>query len=223
MFGLSAQDWQAIGLSLKLAVITALILVVLCTVLAYQVLRLPVAYQRWINGLLSLPISLPPTVLGFYLLLLLSPDTGLGQWGALFLFRFEGLVLASVVYGLPFVYPPIAAALQQIKPLWWHCSLTLGRSPWYTGYALVLPLILPAVVMAGLLGFAHTLGEFGLVLMLGGSLPGETLVASIALFQHVESLNYAQAHRLAGALLVIAVAVVALMQPVQRRLLVLTA
>jgi molybdate transport system permease protein len=155
---------------------------------------------------LALPLVLPPTVLGFYLLVLFAPTTPLGQawhWltGQGLAFSFAGLVLGSVLYSLPFVVQPLTVAMREIPQSLLEAAASLGANRWERLLRVVLPLLRRGILVAGTLGFAHTLGEFGVVLMLGGSIPGETQVVSIALFQHVEALRYGEAHRLAACLL----------------------
>lgn len=200
------QDWVALRLTFLLALVTTSLLLLLGTPLAWWLAR-----SRWrgkvlVEALVALPIVLPPTVLGFYLLLLLGPQGPLGILaqkvaGTSLVFRFEGLVLGSLVYSLPFVIQPLQAAFEGLDERHLEAAATLGASPWDRFLHVVVPLCRPGFLTASVLGFAHTLGEFGVVLMVGGNLPGETKVLSIAIYDHVETLDYARAHALAGGML----------------------
>lgn len=204
---LSPADLAAIGLTLKLASLTTLILLVIGTPIA-----LWLAHTRsWLKGpvgaIVALPLVLPPTVIGFYLLLLLGPHGAVGQFtqavglGTL-TFSFTGLVVGSVLYSMPFVVQPLHNAFAAIgtRPL--EVAATLRANPWDTFFTVVLPLARPGFITAAILGFAHTVGEFGVVLMIGGNIPNKTRVVSVQIFDHVEALEYAQAHWLAAAMLV---------------------
>ncbi|NVK54881.1 MAG: molybdate ABC transporter permease subunit [Alteromonadaceae bacterium] len=181
-----------------------------------MLLALPVSWglSRWnspfksvVQAIVALPLVLPPTVLGFYLLLAFAPDSVIGSWwqsitGERLAFTFEALLLGSVIYSLPFAVQPLHAGFTQLHPHYLETARMLNL-PWYTRLrVVVLPAIKPSIFIAAGLSFAHTIGEFGVVLMIGGNIPGETRVVSIALFDHVESLNYASAHMLAAVLLV---------------------
>ena len=201
-----AFDWQPVLLSLKLAGLTTLILLALGTPLAWWLARTRHGLKQPIAAVVALPLVLPPPVLGFYLLVLLSPQGPGGQLTrALGLgslpFSFEGLVFASVLYSLPFAVQPLQNAFEALgeRPL--EVAATLGASPWDRFWSIAVPLARPGLLTAAVLAFAHTLGEFGVVLMVGGNIPGETRVLSVALYDHVESLDFARAHRLAGGLL----------------------
>ncbi|WP_120994732.1 molybdate ABC transporter permease subunit [Stutzerimonas urumqiensis] len=203
---LAASDWQALWLTLRLAALSTALLLLIGLPLAAWRVRKQTRLRKLLDALIALPLVLPPTVLGFYLLVLFAPDTALGRgWIALtgqqLAFSFSGLVLGSVVYSLPFVVQPLTVALREIPASLLEAAASLGASRFERLLRVVLPLLRRGVLVAATLGFAHTLGEFGVVLMLGGSIPGETQVASIALFQHVEALRYAEAHRLAAWLL----------------------
>ena len=195
-------------ITLKLAFFATLILLAVGLPLAYW---LAYTRQKWrpvVEAIISLPIVLPPTVLGFYLLLILSPNSGLGNWlddlmGLRFVFTFEGLVLASMIYSLPFMVHPLQAGLIGIPRSLREASILLGKSTWTTFWRVLVPNMKPAIVTAIVLTFAHTIGEFGLVLMIGGSIPGVTKVASIAIYEEVEALNYSAAHILSGILVVL--------------------
>ena len=199
--------WGAITLTLKLATLTTLILLLLGTPLAWWLARTQSPLKPAISALVALPIVLPPTVIGFYLLVALGPNGPLGQLtqslglGTL-PFTFAGLVVGSVFYSLPFVVQPIQNAFEAIgeRPL--EVAATLRASPLDTFFSVVLPLAKPGYLTATVMGFAHTVGEFGVVLMIGGNIPGKTRVVSVQIYDHVEALEYAQAHWLAGGMLV---------------------
>jgi molybdate transport system permease protein len=159
-----------------------------------------------IEAVIALPIVLPPTVLGFYLLVLLSPQGGIGSWwfeltGQALTFSFSGLVIASVIYSFPFVVQPIQNAFESVGRDMMETAYTLGARPIDAFFTVAVPLAKRGFLTGGVLGFAHTLGEFGVVLMVGGNIPGETRVVSIAIYDHVETLEYGQAHIMAGILL----------------------
>ena len=197
----------AITLTLKLAGLTTLILLLLGTPLAWWLARTRSPLKPAVSALVALPIVLPPTVIGFYLLVSLGPKGPLGQLtqsiglGTL-PFTFSGLVLGSVFYSLPFVVQPIQNAFEAIgeRPL--EVAATLRASPLDTFLSVVLPLAKPGYLTATVMGFAHTVGEFGVVLMIGGNIPGKTRVVSVQIYDHVEALEYTQAHWLAGGMLV---------------------
>ncbi|MET0126877.1 MAG: molybdate ABC transporter permease subunit [Pseudomonas caspiana] len=204
---LDSTDFAAIWLTLKLASLTTVILLVIGTPIA-----LWLAHTRsWLKGpvgaIVALPLVLPPTVIGFYLLLLLGPNGTVGQLtqslglGTL-TFSFPGLVIGSVLYSMPFVVQPLQNAFVAIgtRPL--EVAATLRASPWDTFFSVVLPLAKPGFITGAILGFAHTVGEFGVVLMIGGNIPEKTRVVSVQIFDHVESMEYLQAHWLAGTMVV---------------------
>ena len=197
---------SAIWLTAKLATITTLLLLVLGTPIAWWLARTRSRWKAVVGAVVALPIVLPPTVLGFYLLLLLGPNGVAGQftrWAGLGLlpFTFPGLVVASVLYSMPFVVQPIQNAFEAVgnRPL--EVAATLRASPLDAFFTVALPLARPGFVTAAILGFAHTVGEFGVVLMIGGNIPERTRVVSVQIYDHVEALEYAQAHWLAAALL----------------------
>lgn len=204
-----SPEWQTVWLTLKLAGITTLTLLLVGTPLAWWLAR----SQHWLRqpvfALVALPLVLPPTVLGFYLLLLLAPDGALGQLtqslglGQL-PFTFEGLVVASIIYSLPFTVQPLHNAFITIQERLLEVAATLRASPRDRFLTVVLPLARPGFLTAAVLTFAHTIGEFGVVLMIGGNIPGETRVLSVAIYDHVEALEYTQAHWLAGGMLLFA-------------------
>lgn len=206
---MSAPDLIALWISLRLATLTTALLILLCTPLAWW---LATARSRWrvpINALVSLPLVLPPTVLGFYLLVLLGPEGPLGRaLAALGLpsptFSFSGLVIGSMIYSLPFVVQPLRDAFAGVGSRVLEVAATLRASPLDRFVSVALPLAARGFLTAAVLAFAHTLGEFGVVLMIGGNIPGRTQTASIAIFNHAESLDYSGANRLSATLVIIA-------------------
>ncbi|MCH5487823.1 molybdate ABC transporter permease subunit [Pseudomonas syringae] len=204
---LGSADIAAIWLTLKLASLTTVILLIIGTPVALWLARTDSWLKGPIGAVVALPLVLPPTVIGFYLLLLLGPNGAVGQLtqslglGTL-TFSFAGLVIGSVLYSMPFVVQPLQNAFAAIgtRPLEVAASLRAG--PWDTFFHVILPLAKPGFITAAILGFAHTVGEFGVVLMIGGNIPEKTRVVSVQIFDHVESMEYLQAHWLAGAMLV---------------------
>ncbi|MEJ2385288.1 MAG: molybdate ABC transporter permease subunit [Xanthomonadales bacterium] len=201
-------DLTALWITLKLALISTIILLVLGAPLAWWLARSRWRYRFVAEAIVALPLVLPPTVLGFYLLLLLGPRGPVGATldalgGRPLAFTFTGLVIGSVIYSLPFVVQPLQNAFSAVgrRPL--EAAATLRASPLDRFVTVAVPLARPGFLTACVLGFAHTLGEFGVVLMIGGNIPGQTRVASIAIYDHVESLDYVQAHWMAGALLLL--------------------
>ncbi|GGB96843.1 molybdenum ABC transporter permease subunit [Marinobacterium zhoushanense] len=197
---------EAILLTLKLAGLTTLILLLIGTPLAWWLARNRTWWKEIINAMVALPLVLPPTVLGFYLLLVMSPQSTLGgflkqTFGITLPFTFEGLVVGSVIYSLPFVVQPIRNAFEALGSAPMEVAATLRASPLDRFLTVALPLARPGFLSGAVLGFAHTVGEFGVVLMIGGNLPGETKVLSIAIYDHVESLEWTQAHILSGGML----------------------
>jgi molybdate transport system permease protein len=204
----SGSDLDALWLSLKLAVATSAILIVLATPLAWWLARSRARATVLVEALVALPLVLPPTVLGFYLLCLVSPDGALGRLiAALGLpplaFSFPGILLGSLVYSLPFAVQPLRDAFQATGVRLLEVAATLRAPPLAAFFTVVVPLARRGFLSAAVLSFAHTLGEFGVVLMLGGSIPRRTETAAIAIFRHVEALDYAAAHRLSLTLLVL--------------------
>ena len=220
-----APTLGAIALTLKLAALTPAILLVLGTPLARWLARTRSAWKGPVGALVALPIVLPPTVIGFYFLVTMGPTGPIGQvtqWLGLGLlpFTFAGLVVGSVVYSLPFVVQPIQNAFEAIGDPVLEAAATLRASPLDTFFAVVLPLARPGYLTAVVMGFAHTVGEFGVVLMIGGNIPDSTRVVSVLLYDHVEALEYAQAHWLAAGMVLFSFAVLLalyLLNPTGRR------
>jgi molybdate transport system permease protein len=216
-------DLQAIGLTLKLALATTAILLILGTPLAWWLARTRSWLQNLVTPLVALPLVLPPTVLGFYLLVALGPRGPVG-WATETLglgtlaFTFPGLVIGSVIYSLPFVVQPLQNAFEAISERTLEAAATLRAAPLDRFFTVVVPLARPGFFTAAVLGFAHTIGEFGVVLMIGGNIPGKTRVASIAIFNHVEAMETAQAHWLAGAMVAFAFVVLLALHFIKRRL-----
>lgn len=213
---LTPEDWQAIILTLKLASIVTIFLLILGTPIAWWLAKTQSKLKAPISAIVALPLVLPPTVLGFYLLLAMGPDGFLGELFAVMgfnslAFTFWGLVFASVLYSLPFVVQPIQNAIEAIgdRPL--EVALTLGASPLDTFFSVVMPLAKPGYITAAVLGFAHTVGEFGVILMIGGNIPGETRVVSVQIYEHVESLSYASAHSLSAMMIIFSFTVLLLL------------
>ena len=216
------MDWTAVALSLKLAVIVAALLLLAALPLAYWL-----TFSRWrgkflVEAVTALPLVLPPTVLGFYVLVAIGSRSPLGRlwerWtGHGMAFTFEALVLASLLYSLPFAVQPIAAAFAQLDRSLLDAAATLGAGRWRTFSRIVVPLSLPGIVAGAVLSFAHTIGEFGVVLMVGGNLPGVTRTISISVYDQVQSLQYGDANATAMALLAFSFVVLALVYALMRR------
>ena len=204
---LTDSDWQAILLTLKLACVVTFILLWVATPLAWWLARTRSGWRKPIGAIVALPLVLPPSVLGFYLLLAMGPNGPIAPllaWFGIGLlpFSFSGLVIASVFYSLPFMVQPLQSAFEAIGDAPFEAAATLRASPLDRFLTIALPLALPGFVSASILTFAHTVGEFGVVLMIGGNLPGITRVASVQIYDHVEAMEYADAHRLAAVMLV---------------------
>jgi molybdate transport system permease protein len=204
---LADGDMQAIWLTVRLAGIVTLILFVVGTPIAWWLARTRSKWKGPIGAVVALPLVLPPSVLGFYLLLAMGPNGPIGHLTqalgiGMLPFTFWGLVVASVFYSLPFMVQPVQNAFESIgdRPL--EVAATLRASPLDSFFSVALPLALPGFLTAGILTFAHTVGEFGVVLMIGGNLPGQTRVASVQIYDHVEALEYMQAHHLSAVMLV---------------------
>jgi len=203
---MTGAELGAIWLTIKLASVTTVILLLLGTPLAWWLSRRRNNLSAVVESLIALPLILPPTVLGFYLLLMLAPGTALGRFwqeltGSQLAFSFSALVIGSVIYSLPFVVQPLQGAFSRVPSSLLQAAATLGAPPFDQFKSVVLPMCKRSFITAASLGFAHTVGEFGVVLMIGGNIPGETQVISIAIYDQVESLQFGNAHRLAAGLL----------------------
>lgn len=202
------MNWQPLILTFQLAALTTVLLLLLGIPLAYWLAHTKTRFKPILEALISMPLVLPPTVVGFYLLVFLSPSSGLGEWlestlGLRLIFSFEGLVLGSMIYSLPFMVHPIQAGFSNLSPSMREAAYVLGKSRTTTLFKVLLPNIRPALLTGIVLAFAHTIGEFGVVLMIGGSIAGQTKVASIAIYEEVEALNYAAANGYALVLVLI--------------------
>ena len=217
-----AEVWPVIGLTVQLAGLTTVLLLVLATPLAWWLARTRSAWRAPIGALVSLPLVLPPSVLGFYLLVALGPDGPLGRvtqamgWGLLS-FTFTGLLIGSIVFSLPFAVQPIQHAFEAMGRRPMEVAATLRASAWDAFFTVALPQARPGLLTAAILTFAHTVGEFGVVLMIGGNIPGSTRVMSTQIYGHVEAMEYAQAHALAGGMLVFSFAVLLGLAALKRR------
>ena len=202
---LGSNDFAAILLTLELATLTTMLLLLVGTPIALWLARADSWLKRPIGAIVALPLVLPPTVIGFYLLISMGPNGIFGQLtqalglGTL-TFTFTGLLIGSVFYSLPFVVQPLQNAFEAMGRAPLEAAATLRAGPWDTFFSVVLPLARPGFLTAAILGFAHTVGEFGVVLMIGGNIPGKTQVASVQIYNHVETMEYAQAHWLAGGM-----------------------
>jgi molybdate transport system permease protein len=213
---LSPQDLAAVWLTIKLAALTTVLLLLLGTPVAWWLARTPSRFKGLVGSVVTLPLVLPPAVLGFYLLVLMGPNGPVGRLTqalglGLLPFTFAGLVVASCLYSMPFVIQPLQQAFAAIGRAPLEAAATLRASPWDAFFTVALPLARPGFVTAAVLGFAHTVGEFGVVLMIGGNIPGKTQVLSMAIYNHVEAMEYTNAHWLAGGMLVFSFAVLMLL------------
>ncbi|WP_175945744.1 molybdate ABC transporter permease subunit [Caballeronia sp. BCC1704] len=218
---IDSADLQAIALTLELASLATVLLLVIGTPVAWWLARTASRMKGPVGAVVALPLVLPPTVIGFYLLVLMGPNGMVGKLTqaagiGLLPFTFAGLVVGSVIYSLPFVVQPLQNAFEAIgrRPL--EAAATLRAGPWDTFFTVALPLARPGIVTATILGFAHTVGEFGVVLMIGGNIPGRTRVVSVQIFDHVEALEYAQAHWLAGGMVLFSFVVLLLLYSTRR-------
>ena len=219
---MDASALQAIWLTLKLASVSTVVLLLVGTPLAWWLARTSSRAKGVVAALVALPLVLPPVVIGFYLLLLMGPNGPVGQLTqalglGLLPFTFSALVVGSVFYSLPFVVQPLQNAFEAIGPKPLEAAATLRASPLDAFFSVVLPLARPAYATAAVMGFAHTVGEFGIVLMIGGNIPGATRVLSVQIYDHVEALQYPQAHTLAFGLVVFSFAVLLALQWLNRR------
>ncbi len=223
---MTPDDWTAVLLTAKLAGFATLLLLLVSTPLAWWLARTRSAFKPVAGALVAMPLVLPPTVIGFYLLVLMGPHGPVGQLtqslglGRL-PFTFAGLVVASVLYSLPFVVQPLQQAFEAVPERALEAAATLRAGPWDRFFTVALPLARPGLLTATVLGFAHTVGEFGVILMIGGNIPGQTRVLSVAIYEHVEAAEFAQAHRLAAGMVIFALVVLAalyLANPSGRRL-----
>jgi molybdate transport system permease protein len=221
--GSLGELWPPVRLTLELAAITTTLLLIVGTPIAWWLARSKAAWKEAVAAIVALPLVLPPTVLGFYLLIFLGPDGPggvlAGFWGARTLaFTFEGLIIGSVIYSMPFVVQPIRNAFEAFgeRPL--EVAATLRASPWDAFFSVALPLARPGLMTGAVLGFAHTVGEFGVVLMIGGNIPGKTKVLSIAIFDYVETLQWTPAHILSAGMLVFSFCVILTMMLLEKRL-----
>ena len=222
MDGLPPDIWQPVRLTIALAAVTTIILIAIGTPVAWWLSRSRAWWKEGLAAVVALPLVLPPTVLGFYLLVLLGPQGPGGAlaslWGARTLaFTFEGLVIGSVIYSLPFVVQPIRNAFDAIgeRPL--ETAATLRASPCRAFWTVAVPLARPGFITGAILGFTHTIGEFGVVLMIGGNIPGETKVLSIAIYDHVETGQWREANILAAGMVIFAFSVILAMTLIEKR------
>ncbi|MCE6992208.1 molybdate ABC transporter permease subunit [Dyadobacter sp. CY323] len=218
------MDWQPLWLTFRLATITSLILLVLALPLAYWLAFGKFKGRGIVEAIIGMPLVLPPSVIGFYLLLAFSPSYFFGAYmekilGLRLVFSFTGLVIASILYSLPFMVYPIRAGLQSLPASLREASYTLGKSEWTTFFKVLLPNCKPAILTAFVLTFAHTVGEFGVVLMIGGNIPGVTKVASVAIYNEVEALNYPAANQYAMVLFAVTFVILLMVYSVNNRLL----
>src|SRR5579863_4572563 len=216
-------DWQAFRLTIELAVVVSAILFVTGLPLAYWIAFSPRRWRFIVEALVSLPIVLPPTVLGFYVLVALGSQSPLGRWwqsltGHTLAFTFTGLVIGSVLYSLPFAVQPFATSFSSVDRKLLAASATLGASPLRTFFHVVIPLSVPGLITGIVLAFAHTMGEFGVVLMIGGNIPGVTRTVSIDIYDQVQALNYAAANQTALVLLLISFAVLSFVYGANRKM-----
>ena len=218
---MSTAEFVAIRLTAELAALTTVLLLIVGTPIAWWLARTRSRLKPFSSALVAMPIVLPPSVLGFYLLLLMGPKGPVGQLTQVLglgrlPFTFAGLVVASVLYSMPFVVQPLQQAFEAIPERMLEAAATLRASPWDRFASVALPLARPGFVTASVLGFAHTVGEFGVVLMIGGNIPGQTRVLSVAIYDHVEAGEFAQAHQLAAGMVAFALVVLVTLYLVNR-------
>ena len=222
MAPITPEAWQAIALTLQLASLTTIILLIIATPLAWWLSQTQSKWRSPIGALVTLPLVLPPTVLGFYILVLLGPEGWIGmltqQLGiGLLSFSFTGLLIGSIIFSLPFAVQPIQYAFEAIGRRPMEVAATLRATPFDAFFSVALPLAKPGLFTATVLSFAHTVGEFGVVLMIGGNIPGETRVVSTQIFGHVEAMEYTQAHWLAAGMVVFSFVVLIALSLLKKR------
>jgi len=221
-FSDAASAWSAVVLTVQLASVTTVLLLIVATPLAWWLSQTTSRWRAPILAFVTLPLVLPPTVLGFYLLVAMGPQGWLGQWTqamgwGLLSFTFSGLVLGSMVFSLPFAVQPLQHSFEAMGRRPMEVAATLGARPLDAFFSVALPLARPGMVTAAILSFAHTVGEFGVVLMIGGNVPGQTRVVSTQIYGHVEAMEYPQAHALALGMLVFSFVVLLALAAVKRR------
>ncbi|MCB0562088.1 MAG: molybdate ABC transporter permease subunit [Lewinellaceae bacterium] len=221
---MAAAFWQTLWLTFQLAAATTVLLIFIGIPIAYLLSQSQSRWKPFLEALISMPLVLPPTVLGFYLLLAFSPERQLGAWlehtfGLRLVFTFAGLVVGSIFYSLPFMVQPVQSGFENLPRNLAEASYTLGKSRLQTLLRVQLPNIKPPLLTGIVLAFAHTVGEFGVILMIGGNIPGQTRVASIAIYDEVEALNYGMANQYALVLVAFAFTILALVYSINRRLL----
>lgn len=209
---LNAQTWSAIGLTLQLATLTSALLLIIATPLAWWLSQTRSGWKGTVSALVVLPLVIPPTVLGFYLLVLMGPSGWLGQWTqalglGLMSFSFPGLVIGSLIFSLPFAVQPIQHAFEAMGRRPMEVAATLRARPIDAFFSVALPMAKPGLLTAWVLSFAHTVGEFGVVMMIGGNIPGQTQVVSTQIYGHVEAMEYTQAHWLSALMVVFSLVV----------------
>ncbi len=220
--GITAEGWQAIALTLQLATLTSLLLLLMATPLAWWLSQTQSRLRSTVSALVTLPLVLPPTVLGFYILVLLGPQGWVGQLTqtlglGVLSFSFAGLLLGSVIFSLPFAVQPIQYAFEAMGRRPMEVAATLRARPVDAFFSVALPLAKPGLLTATVLSFAHTVGEFGVVLMIGGNIPGQTRVVSLQIYNHVEAMEYAQAHWLAAGMVVFSLGVLIALARLKKR------
>ena len=221
-FSDAASAWSAVVLTVQLASVTTVLLLIVATPLAWWLSQTTSRWRAPILAFVTLPLVLPPTVLGFYMLVAMGPQGWLGQWTqamgwGLLSFTFSGLVLGSMVFSLPFAVQPLQHSFEAMGRRPMEVAATLGARPLDAFFTVALPLARPGMVTAAILSFAHTVGEFGVVLMIGGNVPGQTRVVSTQIYGHVEAMEYPQAHALALGMLVFSFVVLLALAAVKRR------
>ncbi|OHX65153.1 molybdate ABC transporter permease subunit [Flammeovirga pacifica] len=216
------MNWLPLLITFKLALITTLFLLVICIPLSYKISGFSNWSSSFLESLFSLPLVLPPTVIGFYLLQAFSPNNPIGSFlkdtlGIKLLFSFEGLVVGSIIYSFPFMFQPIVNGFRKIPPQLLHASALMGKSKFQTFYKISLPFIQKSIFTGCIMTFAHTVGEFGVVLMIGGNIPGVTQVASIAIYDEVEMMNFTAANQYSITLLIFSFLILFFMFIIQRK------